>query len=406
MDKSALARVRHLFVTQDYAPDLGGMARRHLELCRRFGDGEETTMSVSTVASAGAKSFDDNEPYAIYRQPFPFKRANRFTNEMRWAAWLTTGQGARFDVLHCGNIRPVGYPVYASHRARKKPYLIYVNGGDLLREKKKAGESRLKRASARAILGEASGIVATSDWVAKLSGEVLDLAGVENPPPVAALGLGTDPIQFNPSRDKGSLRRRWDVGDARILLTVARLVPHKGQDNVIRALAILKHQFRDLRYVLVGEGHDEQRLRDIARELNVEDRVGFVGPMRDDELPEAYATSTLYVGMSRIDREVNAEGYGISFLEAAASGVPSVAGDSGGVRSAVRDGETGLVVPPENVDAIVSAIRTLLVEEDRRKMMGAAARRAVETYYNWDRVARDTRDFTYRVTARQLMQTT
>jgi phosphatidylinositol alpha-1,6-mannosyltransferase len=389
--------VRHLFVTQDYAPDLGGMARRHLELCRRFGDGEETTMSVSTVAAPQAAAFDANEPYRIYRQPFPFRRANRFANEMRWAAWLSGGPGARFDVLHSGNIRPVGYPVFLAHAARKKPYLIYVNGGDLLRERKKAGESVLKRSTARKILGAASGIVATSEWVAALSREVLEIVGVENPPPVAALGLGTDPVQFNPSRDTGSLRRRWDVGDAPLLLTVARLVPHKGQDKVIRALAILRHQFKDLRYVLVGEGHDEQRLRDLARELRVEDLVGFVGPMRDDELPEAYATSTLYAGISRIDREINAEGYGISFLEAAASGVPSVAGDSGGVRSAVRDGETGIIVPPENVDAVASAIRTMLVDDNLRKAMGLAARLAVETYYNWDRVARDTREFTYSV---------
>jgi glycosyltransferase involved in cell wall biosynthesis len=384
-------------VTQDYAPDLGGMARRHLELCRRFGDGEDTTMSVSTVAAKKAASFDASEPYAIHRQPFPFNRANRFINEMRWGAWLTAGRGAHFDVLHCGNIRPVGYPVFLAHAARKKPYLIYVNGGDLLREKKKARESPLKRGTARAILGSASGIVATSEWVAKLSSEVLEAVGVEIPPPIGALGLGTDPVQFKPSRDTGSLRRRWDVGSAPLLLTVARLVPHKGQDNVIRALAVLRHQFRDLRYVLVGEGHDEQRLRNLARELNVEDRVGFVGPMRDDELPEAYATATLYVGISRIDREINAEGYGISFLEAGASGVPSVAGDSGGVRSAVRDGETGIVVPPESVEAITTAIRTMLVDENRRKTMGVAARLAVETYYNWDRVARDTREFTYRV---------
>ena len=394
--------MRHLFVTQDYAPDLGGMARRHVELCRRFGDGDETTMSVSTVAAPGAAAFDAMEHYSIYRQPFPFRRANRFANELVWAAWLASGRGARFDVLHCGNIRPVGYPVYAAHAARKKPYLLYVNGGDLLREKKKAGESKLKRATARAIFGGASGIVSTSDWVTGLAREVMEIVGVESPPPVEALGLGTDPVQFNPSRDTGSLRRRWDVGNAPVLLTVARLVPHKGQDNVIRALAILRHQFRDLRYVLVGEGHDEQRLRALARELGVEDRVGFVGPMRDDELPEAYATSTLYAGISRVDREINAEGYGISFLEAGASGIPSVAGDSGGVRSAVRDGETGIVVPPESVDAIASAIRTLLVEDDRRKEMGAAARLAVETYYNWDRVARETREFTYRVIGKPL----
>jgi phosphatidylinositol alpha-1,6-mannosyltransferase len=181
------------------------------------------------------------------------------------------------------------------------------------------------------------------------------------------------------------------------MLTVARLVPHKGQDMGIRALAMLARDFPQLRYIMVGEGHDEQRLRGLARELGVSDKVGFVGPMRDDELPEAYATSTIYLGASRVDRDINVEGFGISFLEAGASGIPSVAGDSGGVRSAVRDGETGIVVPPTDLDAIAGAIRSLLVNADRRKQIGQAARRAVETHYNWDRVARDTRDFTNRV---------
>jgi len=148
---------------------------------------------------------------------------------------------------------------------------------------------------------------------------------------------------------------------------------------------------------MVGEGHDEQRLRSLARELGVSDRVGFVGPMRDDELPEAYATATIYLGASRVDREINVEGFGISFLEAGASGIPSIAGDSGGVRSAVRDGQTGIVVPPTDVDAIADAIRSLLLNAERRKQMGQAARRAVETHYNWERVARDTREFTEQV---------
>jgi phosphatidylinositol alpha-1,6-mannosyltransferase len=99
-----------------------------------------------------------------------------------------------------------------------------------------------------------------------------------------------------------------------------------------------------------------------------------------------------------VESAIDAEGFGISFVEAAASGIPSVAGDSGGVRSAVRDGETGIVVRPTDADAITDAIRSLLVNPDRRKQMGAAGRRAVETHYNWDRVARDAREFTYRVT--------
>jgi phosphatidylinositol alpha-1,6-mannosyltransferase len=354
-------------------------------------------MSVSTVASRGADEFDQHESYHIYRQRFPFERANRFSNQLRWARWLTSRRSPDFDVLHCGNIRPVGYAVRWVHRKRRTPYLVYVNGGDLLRERRKAAQSAVKRQTAQWILGQAAGIVATSKWVADLSSEVMSQVGVENPPPVAALDLGTDPVHFNPSRDTGALRRRWGVGEAPIILTVARLVPHKGQDMGIRALASLSRDFPDLRYIMVGEGHDELRLRALARELGVYDKVGFVGAMRDDELPEAYATSTIYLGASRVDKEINVEGFGISFLEAGASGVPSVAGDSGGVRSAVRDGETGIVVPPSDVDAIGDALRSLLLNPERRKQMGRAARHAVETHYNWDRVARDTRDFTYQV---------
>ncbi|PYO05669.1 MAG: hypothetical protein DMD30_13790 [Gemmatimonadetes bacterium] len=389
--------MRHLFVTQDFGPDLGGMARRHVELCRRFADGEETTMSVSTVASRDAASFDQHESYNIFRQPFPFERANRFTNQLRWARWLTSSRSPDFDVLHCGNIRPVGYAVRWANRKLGVPYLVYVNGGDLLRERRKAARSPIKRKTAQSILGHASGIVATSKWVAGLASEVMDEVRIEQPPPVAALDLGTDPVHFSPLRDTGALRRRWGVGDGPIILTVARLVPHKGQDMGIRALATLARDFPELRYIMVGEGHDELRLRSLARELGVSDRVGFVGPMRDDELPEAYATSTIYLGASRVDKEINVEGFGISFLEAGASGIPSVAGDSGGVRSAVRDGETGIVVPPADPDAIADAIRSLLLNPERRKQMGRAARHAVETHYNWDRVARDTRDFTYHV---------
>ena len=390
--------MRHLFVTQDYAPDLGGMARRHVELCRRFGDADETTMTVSTVGAPDAREFDEHESYNIHRQPFPFERAKLFSSQLRWASWLTSGRSPDFDVLHCGNIRPVGYAVRWANRQLGTPYLVYVNGGDLLRERKKAEKGALKRRTGRSILGHASGIVATSRWVAELASDVMRQVGIEKPPPVAALDLGTDPVRFNPSRDTGALRRRWGVGDAPVILSVARLVPHKGQDMGIRAVATLRRDFPELRYIIVGEGSDEERLRTLAKELGVSDRVGFVGAMRDDELPEAYATSTMYLGASRVDNEINVEGFGISFVEAAASGIPSVAGDSGGVRSAVRDGETGIVVSPTDSDAIADAIRSLLLNPDRRNQMGAAGRRAVQTHYNWDRVARDTREFTYRVT--------
>ena len=384
--------MNHLFVTVDYAPDRGGMARRHVELCRRMGHGDDS-ISVSTVQLDGAAEFDRGERYSIHRQSFHFRESNRFTNQMKWARWLTGYCRDRIDLIHCGNIRPVGYSVQWVSTRLRIPYLVYVNGGDLLRERRKAQSSRLKRVTARRILGGAAGIVATSRWVADLSSEVMEQVGIRTAPPVAALDLGTDPDTFHPAKDTGRLRREWGLTDEPVILTVARLVPHKGQDTGIKAIAALRDEFPRLRYVLVGEGHDESRLRSLAAQLGVGDYVTFAGAIADDDLPEAYATATIYLGASRLDEEINVEGFGISFLEAAASGVPVVAGDSGGVRSAVRDGETGVVVPPENGEMIANALAAFLRDEGRRRKFGNAGRRAVETHYNWERVARDTRSF-------------
>ena len=388
--------VKHLFVTQDFAPDLGGMARRHVELARRFGDGS-TTMEVSTVAAEGSSAFDSAEPYTINRQPFPFSKAKLFANQIKWGRWLSARSAGDIDVLHCGNIRPVGYAILLAHLRRGVPYLVYVNGGDLLKEQAGIATSLRKRFGARQILGGASGIVSTSAWVSGLAVEVMQQLGIKRPPAIGTFGLGTDPDFFHPGRDTGTLRAKWGIGDAPLLLTVARLIPHKGQDVVVRALGELRDEYPTLHYAMVGTGPDEARLRKLAEDLKVSDRVIFAGPVSDDEVAEAYATSTIYLGLSRTDKSIDAEGFGISFLEASASGLPIIAGDSGGVRSAVRDGETGVVVPPHDVGAVVEALRTYLGDPWDRKRTGRIGRALVETYYNWDRVARDTRRFTYEV---------
>ena len=364
---------RHVFVTQDYGPDLGGIARAHVELCRRLA--RAGGVLVSTVAHPDASAFDAAEGYRIARQPFRLTDAKRLTNQFRWAKALP-----RTGILHCGNIRPAGYPVWYIRR----PYVVYVYGMDLLKERRKIATSVLKRWTLRHILGDARGIIAISGWSADLAREVMSEAGIRHPPPVVAIDLGTDPEFFSP----GVVRERT-------LLTVARLVPHKGQDVALRALALLPP---DVRYVIVGTGDDRGRLEAIAREAGVAHRVTFAGALSDDAIAEAYATADIYVGLSREDGG-QAEGFGISFVEAAASGTPSVAGNSGGVASAVRDGETGILVPPTDAAAAAAAIRRLLDDRALRDRMGHAARCAVESHYNWDRVARETIAFVDEVCA-------
>ena len=137
--------MKHLFVTQDFAPDLGGMARRHTELVARFGE----NISVSTVSAVGAEATDRARDYLIERQPFPFSQAKRFVNQMRWGRWLVQRGRGSVDVLHCGNIRPNGYGVWWAHKRLRIPYMLYVNGGDLLRERQKAAHSARVRHTAR-----------------------------------------------------------------------------------------------------------------------------------------------------------------------------------------------------------------------------------------------------------------
>lgn len=364
---------RHVFVTQDYGPDLGGIARVHVELCRRLA--RAGGVLVSTVAHSHARAFDAGEAYPITRQPFSLSGAKRLTSQMRWTRSLP-----RTGILHCGNIRPAGYPVWYMRR----PYVVYVYGLDLLKERRKITGNPFKRWTLRRILGDARGIIAISRWSADLTREVMHEAGIENPPPVAAIDLGTDPDFFRPG-----------VVSERTLLTVARLMPHKGQDMAIRALALLPS---DVRYTIVGSGDDRARLEALAREASVAQRVTFAGALSDADMAKTYAAADVYVGLSR-EEGVQAEGFGISFIEAAASGVPSVAGNSAGVPSAVRDGETGILVPPTDPVGAAAAIRRLLDDRALRDRMGRAARCAVESHYNWDRVARETIAFVDEVCA-------
>jgi len=205
--------------------------------------------------------------------------------------------------------------------------------------------------------------------------------------------LGTDPERFRPGLDAGELRQRFDLpdGGVRWLLTVARLEPHKGVDTVIRALPAIVEQAADVRYAVAGSGPEREHLEKLAHKTGVAERVRFLGEVGDRDLPALYNLATVYVGASRRAERIGVEGFGLALVEASACGLPVVAGNSGGVPDAVRDGETGFLVPAEDPAAFADAISRLLGDPGLARRVGAAGRHAVETYFNWDRVVRDLR---------------
>jgi len=165
-------------------------------------------------------------------------------------------------------------------------------------------------------------------------------------------------------------------------------VPRKGFDTAIRAVAALRADRPNLVLAISGGGRDDDRLRRLATELDAP--VRFLGRVANDDLPALYGCADIYTMLCR-NRwgGLEQEGFGIVFVEAAACGVPQVAGDSGGAAEAVADGETGIVVRhPDDVDEVVAAFVSLLDDQERRAEMGRAGRRRAETEFTYDVLAR------------------
>ncbi|MCQ9178599.1 glycosyltransferase family 4 protein [Streptomyces sp. IBSBF 2953] len=187
---------------------------------------------------------------------------------------------------------------------------------------------------------------------------------------------------------RDELRTRLGLHGRRVILCVARLVPRKGQDMLIKAMPLIRREVPDAVLLLVGQGPDEARLHKLARR-HAPDAVRFMGGMAHTETPRYYAAADVFAMPCRTRKAgLEAEGLGIVFLEAAASGLAVVVGDSGGAPDTVVDGTTGRVVDGNDAEAVAGALTDILSDSDRAADMGAAGRRWVEESWSWDASAR------------------
>jgi phosphatidyl-myo-inositol dimannoside synthase len=376
-----------LLLSYDFPPMRGGIARWMGELAKRYPPG---SLVVCTGRYPDSKAADDQYPNPVERLPIPSDRLRTLPGLLLWSRRvekLARVLGAEF--IWCGNIKPAAYPAKWTMGRLRTPYGILLHGGDLLILRRQVRRSLLKRRTARALLQSASVLVTNSAWTRDLCRDVLEELKIEAVPErVQTVPLGADPVHFRPEREQSVVRARYGLTGRRWLLSVARLTRHKGIDTGIRVLAMLRDHSPDLGYAVVGTGDELTRLESLARDLGIADRVRFLADVPDRDLPAVYNTAEIYLGLSRLMPD-RVEGFGISLLEAAACAIPVVAGRTGGIPDAVREGKTGLLVNPDSIDEVGYAIRSLLDDPERAATMGRAGRRAVETYYNWDRVTAD-----------------
>ncbi len=348
------------------------------------------SLVVSTGAYPGAAASDAQFPQIVDRVAI---RATRLRTLQGLAAWTwRAGRLARRTrprFTWCGELKPAGYPARWLSMRHGVPYGVIAYGTELLLLDAKIHRSAFKRWTARQLLGQAAVVVAISEWTASLARTVLERLGCTAlARGVEVVPLGTTPEHFRPGVDSRDVRARYELDGGPWLLTVARLEWHKGIDTVIKALASVRAAHPGTRYAVAGVGDRRPQLAQLARDLGLGDAVRFLGAVPDADLPALYNAADLYVGASR-RHDLLAEGFGISLVEASACGLAVVGGRSGGVPDAVREGETGILVDPDEPAAVAAGINRLLADTALRQRFGAAGRRAVETFYNWDRVVKD-----------------
>jgi phosphatidylinositol alpha-1,6-mannosyltransferase len=198
------------------------------------------------------------------------------------------------------------------------------------------------------------------------------------------LAPGVDVDKFHPGVDGSAVRARHRLTGRPVIVCVSRLVPRKGQDMLIRALPAVRRRVPDAALLLVSGGPYRPKLERLAREQGVESDVVFTGSVPWAELPQHYAAGDVYAMPCRTRAAgLDVEGLGIVYLEASATGLPVVGGDSGGAPDAVREGETGYVVGGRDVEALAARLTDLLTDEARAKAMGEAGRSWVEQEWQW-----------------------
>ncbi len=369
---------RRLLITLTFPPDTGGMQSFAHQRCLRAGDAPV----VLAPWHPDSAEFDARQPFPVRRwRPFlgnvsGLKRVGQWLQPLLLARQLL--QQGDFDAVECWQPLPLGLTAWLLKRIHRLPVIIWSHGSDLLRVQRVPGG----RAVLRWTLSRANRLIANS----MATQSQMERLG-QSPERIRVIHPVVEHERFHPHVDPAPIRMRHAVGDAPLILTVARLVEKKGVDMVLRALPQVLRAVPEVKYMIVGDGPLRLRLQALAAELGIARRVVFVGAVEhgSDDLPRYYSACDVYAMPSRsLPDHGEVESFGISYLEAGACGKPVVAGRGGGTGEAVEDGVTGLLVDPLDVNEIAQAIVRVLKNEELARRLGENGRKRAAKQPNWD----------------------
>jgi phosphatidylinositol alpha-1,6-mannosyltransferase len=373
--------VRTLVVTNDYPPRPGGIQ----EFVQAMVDGftpSDVVVYTSTWRGRAqeCERYDHDHPYTTVRD-----RSSIMVPEprvVRRAAEIARTEGC--ERVWFGAAAPLGLMGGALRKAGVSRLVATSHGHE-------AGWAQLP--GARGLLrriGESVDVVTyLSEYQRQKIGRVLTPAAAAR---MAQLAPGVDVTRFRPelrdSEQVKELKVKYGVADRPLVVCVSRLVPRKGQDILIRAWPQVQRSIPDAALLIVSGGPDKDRLRKLIETTGVGRSVTLTGSVPWADLPLYFAAGDVFAMPCRTRRGgLDVEGLGIVYLEASATGIPVVGGDSGGAPDAVAQGRTGYVVSGRSIDDRVAMtaerITALLADPAAAAAMGAAGRAWVEERWQW-----------------------
>ena len=362
--------MRHLLVTNDYPPKVGGIQSYLWEIYRRL---PQDKVVVYTTPHPDSESFDQKQTHKIIRSKQRVLLPTRqVANQIRSLAEVENIDFIMYDpAVPIGILGPkIGIP-----------YGVILHGAEVTIP----GRVPIARSLIANVLQHAKLVVTAGDYSTKEA-----IRAAKQNLPVCVIPPGVDIDRFKPldEQARSTIRERFNFkDDDEVILTLSRLVPRKGMDVLISATSELMKTRPRVHLLIAGTGRDSRRLKALAQSTNAP--VTFLGFVSDDEVAELYGMADVFGMICRVRwGGLEQEGFGIVFLEAAACGVPQIAGRSGGADEAVLEGETGFVVDnPTDSNAVKQALEKLLTDSETRREMGRNSRARAEKEFSYDYLA-------------------
>jgi phosphatidylinositol alpha-1,6-mannosyltransferase len=365
-----------LIVTNDFPPRPGGIQSFVHSMALRLDPGSVVVYASTWKDGSEVARFDAEQPFPVVRDRtsmlLPTPRVTRT------AARLLREHGC--SSVWFGAAAPLALMAPALRRAGARR-LVGTTHGHEAGWAQLPGSRRLLRR-----IGEGTDTLTyLGEYTrSRIAGALTAQAAAR----MVQLPPGVDEKTFHPGSGGAVVRARLGLADRPVVVCVSRLVPRKGQDTLILAMPRILREFPDAVLLVVGGGPYRGELETLAERTGISEAVRFTGPVPWEELPAHYGAGDVFAMPCRTRRGgLDVEGLGIVYLEASATGLPVVAGDSGGAPDAVLDGETGWVVPGGSPEQAAERILTLLRDPELRRRMGERGRDWVERAWRWDLLA-------------------